>query len=120
MTRKYKFGDLVYYKPASTPDLPLHLEVIGFSERKNKYICLFFDTYAMQIETCRIYLCSEEDLGYLSEVNNVNDYLIDGKPPITEKLSRLDYYYFPVFEPDGKNIDVLLRKAIRHKSSSIN
>lgn len=112
---KYKFGDLVYYKPAPDCGIPFYMEVIDFCEKKNKYVCMDYSLYAPFAEPSYIYLCSEEDLGYLSEVDNVDDYLFDGKPPLTKKLSKLDYYYFKIYEPMGEDTEILVRDAVRHK-----
>ena len=108
---KYKFGDLVYHKPTSTPEDPTALEVIDYCEKRNKYVCMFF-TMSFPYEVLTIWLCDEHDLGYLSEVDDINDYMIDGKPLIQAK--NIDYDYFEIYEPIG-NKQIEIRGALKKR-----
>lgn len=108
---KYKFGDLVYHKPTSTPDDPTALEIIDYCEEKNKYICMFF-TMSYPYEVLTIWLCDEHDLGYLNEVDDINNYTIDGKPLIQSK--NIDYDYFEVYEPIGSK-QTKIRDALKKR-----
>lgn len=108
---KYKFGDLVYHKPTSLPEDPTALEVIDFCKEKNKYICIFF-TMSFPYEVLTIWLCDECDLGYLSEVDNTEYYMINGKPLIQSK--NIDYDYFEVYEPSGSK-QIKIRDALKKR-----
>ena len=108
---KFKFGDLVHYKPFYEPNCPCVLEIIDFDEKKQKYICMEVDI-GFPGEDLIICLCSETDLEYLSAVADVNEYLYDGEPLITNP--NLDLYYFDVFEFVGKE-EIKIRSAVRRR-----
>ena len=65
-------------------------------------------------EVLTIWLCDEHDLGYLSEVDDINDYMIDGKPLIQAK--NIDYDYFEIYEPIG-NKQIEIRGALKKKKA---
>lgn len=108
---KYKFGDLVYHKPTSTPEDLTALEIIDYCKEKNKYVCMFF-TMSFPYEVLTIWLCDQNDLGYLTEVDNTEDYMVDGKPLIQSK--NIDYDYFEVYEPIGSE-QIKIRDALKNR-----
>lgn len=108
---KYKFGDLVYHKPTSLPEDPTALEVIDFCKKKNKYICIFF-TMSFPYEVLTIRLCDEHDLEFLTEVDNIEYYMVNGKPLIQSK--NIDYDYFEVYEPNGSE-QIKIRDALKKR-----
>lgn len=108
---KYKFKDLVYHKPTSIPGDPTALEVIDYCEKKNKYVCMFF-TMGYPYEVLTIWLCNEDDLGYLDEVDDVKGYMIDDEPLIQSK--NIDYDCFEIYEPVG-NEQIKIRDALKER-----
>lgn len=108
---KYKFGDLVYHKPTSTIEDPTVLEIIDYCVKRKKYVCMFF-TMSFPYEVLTIWLCDEQDLGCLTELDNTEYYLVDGKPLI--QSNNIDYDYFEVYEPIG-NEQIKIRNALKKR-----
>ena len=108
---KYKFGDLVHYKPLYRDNDPLNLQIIGFDEKKQKYICMDYDL-GYPYEVLTVWLCREDDLEYLNEVADINEYTFDGE--ILFPNPNIDLYYYEVYEPVGKE-QIKVRNAVRRR-----
>ena len=63
-------------------------------------------------EVLTIWLCDECDLGYLIEVDNIEHYMVNGKPLIQSK--NIDYDYFEVYEPRGSK-QIKIRDALNKR-----
>lgn len=111
--KKYKFGDLVYHKPTSNQGDPTALEIIDYCKKKNKYVCMFF-TMSFPYEVLTIWLCNKLDLGYLSDIDDIKNYMIAGKPLIQRK--NIDYDYFEIYEPIGSE-QIKIRDALKERKS---
>lgn len=60
--RKFKLRDFVAHVPTSFDNKPgfTLLEIVGYDEKRKKYICLCYDLY--EFSPYCIFLCKEEDL----------------------------------------------------------
>ena len=63
-------------------------------------------------EVLTIRLCDERDLEFLTEVDNIEYYMVNGKPLIQSK--NIDYDYFEVYEPIG-NEQIKIRNALKKR-----
>ena len=111
---KYSFGDLVYH----TPTFCIHdsyanpLQIIGYDPKRKKYKCMDFSLgYIYEVLT--IWYCNENELDYLENVANVNDYLVDGIIPFPDP--NIDDTYYEHYDVDGTEIKQIGRASCRER-----
>lgn len=108
--RKFKLGDFVAHVPTSFDNKPgfTLLEIVGYDEKRKKYICLCYDLY--EFSPCCIFLCKEEDLEILKQgLVPPGDIEIRRSIP----LESIDFYSYAVLDVDGTK-QVKIRNAIHH------
>lgn len=113
---KYKFGDLVHYKPFYIePNCPCALEVIKFDEKKQKYIYLELNDVFLgeELTLCRF---GENDLEYLSAIDGVNDYLVNAEVFLTSP-EDIDLFCYPLYDYVGKE-EIKVRLGVRRLTAS--
>lgn len=70
---KYKYGDIVYYKWDPDKDEPISLQILSFSEKYQKYLCVEpADCWQPTGEGMCLDLIAEEDLDYYENINKAD------------------------------------------------
>lgn len=76
-TMKFKYGDIVYFKPAYYPELPgrFLMQIIRFDANSDAYLAVRFDEYypIAPDHFWRTYV-EEEDIGFISEIDSNSGY----------------------------------------------
>lgn len=112
---KFKLRDFVIHIPFSGGDTHgfLPMEIIGFDEIKNKYLCLEYDPYDGSLSCLN--LCNEDEL-ILMKDSNFKDGLDEKYMEFRKNipLSEINLYSLSLFELNGRN-QKLIRKAISSK-----
>lgn len=113
---KFKFGDLVYYKPTSGPKY--HgisvMQVISYDKKRRKYKCIDIDE--ADCVPYKISYTSTKDMDFLRKVENEEDYQKNGKAPFSlDDIQKMDPF-LNIYDCEGRK-STLIRKAVRHTLS---
>lgn len=113
---KYKYGMIVYYIKDKTAFMPDAYQIMGYDEKRQKYICLTTDEccYTEQGSTI-LDLISEVDLDLYENYNKEMALL---KKEFYNKVFPKDtnLYYFSLYEKKDDYNDILIRNAILGRS----
>ena len=112
---KFKINDFVYSIPIKNAD-PFFdikaLRVVGYDEKRNKYICLCYGYDIPQILT----LHKEEELALMTK-EEIDDCLTEdyAKRIISDEFKHLDFYRYPLCDVEGTEITEIRGTIIKDK-----
>ncbi len=114
---KFKINDFVYSIPIKNDDLFLRIDplrVVGYDEKRNKYICLNYDVYDFSPDFLTLH--KEEELALMTK-EEIDDCLTEERAIrlISEEFNHLDFYRYPLCDVEGTEITRIRGTIIKDK-----